>query len=496
MYRRIERQGGGSKMTDIREKSTRIEESQVAVAGDGAKVSGGVHYHISHLVSPASIIGFIAFASIATFVIVLLYMDKNPETKPKNLMEGLIVVCVAALVAIAFLLALSKVYKSVTARVFFMLVVPMLGLIGIATPLFAAAWVLDTSVGDVLDVIMTPAKTIDVPPPKSPTPPLPDTGSAIPANPAEPERPQDPQTPQPGKVVQHPDGAGIDRPTGPIAPSSDDVATFPGRIGENASTSPYRYISNDFKTASLGMEFVWIPPGTFMMGSPETEEGRYSRELLHEVTLSKGFYMQTTEVTQGQWTAVMGHNPSHFTGCGLDCPVESVSWNDVQEFIRRLNENSEGEYYRLPKEAEWEYACRAGTSSRFNTGDSESDLDRAGWYRKNSGLKTHPVGLKEPNDWGLYDMHGNVWEWCRDWYGAYSEYPIIDPTGPTNGALRVIRGGAWSSPAGSCRTAYRGRLDPDYRHHGLGFRLVRLPGQPGEPSQSSKPSKAAEGGID
>jgi formylglycine-generating enzyme required for sulfatase activity len=226
-------------------------------------------------------------------------------------------------------------------------------------------------------------------------------------------------------------------------------------------------------TNSLGMKFVYIPPGTFMMGSPVSEEGRYRDEFQHEVTLTKGFYMQITEVTQGQWQAVMGENPSHFKDCGDDCPVESVSWNDAQKFIEKLNRKEKGSQYRLPTEAEWEYACRAGTRTRYYTGDSEEDLDRAGWYGRNSGGKTHPVGRKEPNGFGLYDMHGNVWEWCQDWYGDYPNGSVIDPKGPSSGSSRVLRGGSWIFYGWFVRSASRFRFVPSERYHDFGLRLAR-----------------------
>jgi formylglycine-generating enzyme required for sulfatase activity len=236
----------------------------------------------------------------------------------------------------------------------------------------------------------------------------------------------------------------------------------------------------------LGITFLYIPPGRFLMG--DDHDGP-----IHEVTLTTGFYMQTTPVTQGQWQAVMGNNPSHFKKCGPDCPVESVSWEDAQDFIQKLNEVEGEEVYRLPTEAQWEYACRAGTTSRYFFGDDESQLAEYAWYKKNSGKTTHPVAKLKPNDWGLYDMHGNVWEWCQDWYGDYPNQSVSDPTGPEKGANRVFRGGAWSYSAENCRTACRGNWPPGNRRRILGFRLVRLPGQPGESSQSSR---AAEGGID
>ena len=238
-------------------------------------------------------------------------------------------------------------------------------------------------------------------------------------------------------------------------------------------------------TNSLGMEFVSIKPGTFMMGSPSSEPERRKNERQHKVTLTKGFYMQTTEVTQGQWKAVMGKNPSKFKNCGDDCPVEKVSWNDAQGFIRRLNQKEGSDKYRLPTEAEWEYAARAGSKTAFaNGGISElkcgydSNLDAVGWYCGNSNKRTHPVAQKQPNSWGLYDMHGNVYEWCQDWYGEY--YPVssvIDPTGPSSASLRVYRGGGWRKNARYCRAASRSRYKPGTRNGSVGFRLVLSPGQ-------------------
>ena len=261
-------------------------------------------------------------------------------------------------------------------------------------------------------------------------------------------------------------------------------------------------VSGKKTTNSLGMEFVYIKPGTFMMGSPSSEPGRRSDEKQHQVTLTKGFYMQTTEVTQGQWRAIMGNNPSHFKNCGDDCPVEKVSWNDAQGFIRKLNQKEGTDKYRLPTEAEWEYAARAGSTTVFaNGGISElkcgydSNLDAMGWYCGNSGVTysgcydasrwggpkcagTHPVAKKQPNAWGLYDMHGNVWEWCQDWYGKnYPSGSVIDPTGRSSGSDRVNRGGSWLSDARGCRSANRRRSKPGYRNRYLGFRLVLSPGQ-------------------
>jgi formylglycine-generating enzyme required for sulfatase activity len=164
----------------------------------------------------------------------------------------------------------------------------------------------------------------------------------------------------------------------------------------------------------------------------------------------------------------MGKNPSSFKGDNL--PVENVSWNDAQEFIRKLNQADSKYQYRLPTEAEWEYACRAGT-----TGDYAGNLDAMAWYSSNAGSSTHPVGQKQANKWGLYDMHGNVWEWCQDWYDSdyYRQSPGADPTGPTAGSYRVFRGGEWSSNADNCRAAYRYDNSPGYRIYFRGFRLLR-----------------------
>ncbi len=226
---------------------------------------------------------------------------------------------------------------------------------------------------------------------------------------------------------------------------------------------------------SIGMEFVYIAPGTFMMGSPWNESNwvRHNDETQHWVTLTRGFYMQTTEVTQGQWKAVMGRNPSHFKSCGDDCPVEQVSWNDAQKFIRKLNQREGGNKYRLPTEAEWEYAARAGSTARFYFGDDERRLGEYAWYNENSE-KTHPVGQKKPNDWGLYDMYGNVWEWCQDWHGTYPSGSVTDPTGPSNGSYRVYRGGCYVSflPWG-VRSADRYANSRRHRAPGVGFRLLR-----------------------
>ncbi len=215
---------------------------------------------------------------------------------------------------------------------------------------------------------------------------------------------------------------------------------------------------------SIGMELVNIPAGTFMMGD--------SRErTVHKVTISKPFLMGKYEVTQEQWQSVMGSNPSYFTDCPKSkCPVEMVSWDDAQSFISRLNAKNDGYQYRLPTEAEWEYACRAGT-----TGDHYDYLDLIAWYDKNSGNKTHPAGGKKANAFGLYDMSGNVWEWCQDWYGDYSSGEVTDPTGAGSGQYRVLRGGSWLDFANYSRSALRYRVDPSYRIGSFGFRVAATP---------------------
>ncbi|MDR1920313.1 MAG: formylglycine-generating enzyme family protein [Candidatus Adiutrix sp.] len=234
------------------------------------------------------------------------------------------------------------------------------------------------------------------------------------------------------------------------------------------------------KTNSIGMEFVLIPAGSFTMGADKNFEKADDDETpAHRVTISKPFYLGKYEVTQSQWAAVMGDNPSRFKG--QSNPVERVSWDDVQVFIKKLNQKEGGNKYRLPTEAEWEYAARAGTTSAYSFGDDAGELGRYAWYRDNSGDTTHPVGQKEPNGWGLYDMHGNVWEWVRDWHDKnyYAASPATDPRGPSSGSFRVNRGGAWFNYtyAGHCRSAYRYRSSPDSRHDGLGFRLTFSPGQ-------------------
>ena len=227
-----------------------------------------------------------------------------------------------------------------------------------------------------------------------------------------------------------------------------------------------------------GIEFVWIPPGEFRVGS--TSRHAHSDEKpVTRVRITRGFWMGKYEVTQGQWQSVMGSNPSYFKNYGGDCPVDRVSWNDVQKFIGKLNGRSGGRRYRLPTEAEWEHAARAGTTTDTYAGEitkprgNDPVLNRIAWYGENSGRKTHPAGRKVPNGWGLHDMLGNVWEWTGDWYGDYPGGLVTDPAGPRSGSTRVFRGGGWISNARNCRSANRYRNSPGYRNLNLGFRLLR-----------------------
>jgi len=230
-------------------------------------------------------------------------------------------------------------------------------------------------------------------------------------------------------------------------------------------------------TNSIGMKLVLIHPGSFTMGAPVEESGSQERELPHEVTLSRSYYLGVYEVTQGEYEKVMGANPSSFKGAKN--PVEMVSWEDAVSFCKKLSEMPEekaaGREYRLPTEAEWEYACRAGSTTTYSTGDTAESLGEYAWFKENAGNETHPVGEKKPNRWGVYDMHGNVWEWCQDWYADYPPDASTDPHGPKGGALRVSRGGSWINVAAICRAAFRCTYTPSYRTFNDGFRLALSP---------------------
>ena len=267
--------------------------------------------------------------------------------------------------------------------------------------------------------------------------------------------------------------------------------------GGNTAAGEHRHppITNEF-----GMVFVNIPPGEFMMGSPVDESGRQPNERQHKVVLSQGFYIMTTEVTQKQWAAVMEDNPSAFSDCGPDCPVENVAWTEVKRFIERLNNQEElkngksaenrppddpknrtgdteqdpsGPFrYQLPTEAQWEYACRASSRGWFFFGGDIWDLNEYAWYKNNADGQPHPVAQKKANAFGLYDVHGNVWEWVRDKAGPYPIKTSIDPSGPAIGSYGVARGGSWFYPALQARSANRLYLPPDIGNYNVGFRLV------------------------
>jgi formylglycine-generating enzyme required for sulfatase activity len=268
----------------------------------------------------------------------------------------------------------------------------------------------------------------------------------------------------------------------PQRPKSTKPFVFRGQFVRGST--PRHIITN-----SLGMNLASIPAGRFTMGSPENEPKRYPVEgPQHEVELTRGLYPGVFPVTQDEYQQVVGSNPSFFTGDGRR-PVETVSWFDAVAFCARLSEREQlspfyefageqvrivgGNGYRLPTEAEWEYACRAGTTKRWWFGDEETRLAEFAWYKKNSVGTTHPVGDKPANAWGLHDMHGNVMDWCQDWYEQYSPAPATNPIGPKSGAGRVCRGGSWYWAPRYCRSAYRMANHPKDRNDDIGFRVAR-----------------------
>ena len=228
---------------------------------------------------------------------------------------------------------------------------------------------------------------------------------------------------------------------------------------------------------SIGMQFVLIPSGIFVMGGdPVSEQADENETPRHEVTFPSAFCIGKFTVTQSQWQELMETNPSHFPG--PERPVEMVSNRDAREFIERLNRKENTVDYRLPTEAQWEYAARAGSQSIYCYGSERIKLKEYAWYKKNSDGMTHPVGLLLPNDWGIYDMHGNVHEWCHDWFDRnyYSRSPAIDPSGPCTGLASTLRGGDWGSGDWYCRWAIRSLSSPDRRSPRVGFRIVKLIG--------------------
>ena len=236
--------------------------------------------------------------------------------------------------------------------------------------------------------------------------------------------------------------------------------------GSNDSGSENVFPGKVYTVNGVSFKMIAVKGGTFQMGN---DVGYEWEKPVHQVTLSD-YYIGETEVTQELWSAVMGSNPSEFPG-NMQRPVEMVSWNDCQTFISRLNELT-GETFRLPTEAQWEYAARGGYKSKGYTYSGSNAIDDVAWCGYNSGEMTHPVKTKAPNELGIYDMSGNVWEWCSDWYGDYSSAAQTDPTGPATGYYRVGRGGSWDNDATYCRVAFRGNSTPTNRFSHLGLRLA------------------------
>ncbi len=252
---------------------------------------------------------------------------------------------------------------------------------------------------------------------------------------------------------------------------------FPDRFAIEWGRDEYGLFQS-FAVGDVVQRMRWIPPGTFWMGSPEDEVGRFDREIQHRVELARGYWLADTPVTQALWDAVMGTNPSQFKGPSH--PVELVNWDDCQEFIARLNARIKGIEARLPTEAEWEYACRAGTTTATWAGDllpgQESEppqLDRIAWYSGNANDGTHPVAQKPANPWGLYDMLGNVWEWCPYGVSLHEAYTIRDITERSIGGYCVVRGGSWIDRERLLRSACRSAIPPSDRYAYVGFRLAR-----------------------
>jgi len=263
--------------------------------------------------------------------------------------------------------------------------------------------------------------------------------------------------------------------------SEGQTASISGSLTSSASSSNANVLSSGSSSLSdntltipvkngISIEMVKVEVGSFNMGATPEMQAPYEVEKpVHRVTLTNNYYIGKYEVTQALWQAVMGSNPSYFKGD--DLPVEQVSWNDCQDFISKLNAMT-GKRFRLPSEAEWEYAARGGKKSRGYQYSGSNTLGDVAWYEGNSGSKTHAVGTKQPNELGIYDMTGNVYEWCQDWYGSYSSSPQTNPIGAVSGSRRVRRGGGWCSSASYCRSSYRYNCAPDGRYVDIGFRLV------------------------
>ena len=276
------------------------------------------------------------------------------------------------------------------------------------------------------------------------------------------------------KVEIKKDGYGTDSKT--VSILEGQTASLSGVLTTHTSSSVSSGTSLTGNTITIpvkdgiSIDMVRVEAGTFTMGATAEMEDPYGDEKpTHRVTLTNDYYIGKYEVTQALWKAVMGKKPSKFKGDNL--PVEQVSWDDCQKFISKLNRIT-GKTFRLPTEAEWEYAARGGNKSRGYQYSGSNNLSDVAWFLDNSGSKTHAVGTKQPNELGIYDMTGNVWEWCQDWYGAYSSSSQVNPTGANSGSSRMIRGGCWISGARGCRSSYRYDCTPGYRRNGVGLRLV------------------------
>jgi sulfatase modifying factor 1 len=263
-----------------------------------------------------------------------------------------------------------------------------------------------------------------------------------------------------------------------ITGMANDLLALARKSGEQTPATLGPTVGSPWTVPDLSLEMLWCKPGSFQMGSPEDEEDRYEDETLHEVTLTSGYWLGKHPVTQAEWEKVMGNNASHFNGANR--PVEKVSWDDVTSFCEKLNERESeagrlpaGMAYQLPTEAQWEYACRAGTTTAYAFGNELTAKDA---NTGSSKLKeTTDVGKYPANLWGFHDMHGNVWEWCADWYENYPSRTVSDPVGPADGSDRVGRGGSWSDAALNARSANQGRNVPAISFSTLGFRLSLRP---------------------
>ncbi len=295
------------------------------------------------------------------------------------------------------------------------------------------------------------------------------------------ERPEDRQTDRPAATVQK-----------PTSPPLSAVAPFDAATAAAHRSNWAAFLERPAEiSSSLGMRLLLIPPGKFMMGSPQNELKRETHEVLHEVTLTTAFYMSRCEVTHQQYADIMGASPGTYSSWGGDLPVENVTWFEATEFCRRLTQldrrtgNLDRDFaYALPSEAQWEYACRAGTEGRFSF-DAEDFADFVNCVSAGS-RPTKPVGGRQPNPWDLHDMHGNVWEWCADWYGgSYDAGPVTNPTGSRYGESRVFRGGGWACQIEDCRSAIRFKVDPsEAQSERLGFRIVAVRSEAMTPAQT------------